>query len=478
MALKEAVPAIDDDAREDAIIAELIAGACAAMAAFDDADQDTVDDAVAALAWAIYKPERARELAEVAVRDTGLGNVEDKVVKNRRKTFGTLRDLLRESARTVGVIEELPDRGLVKYAKPVGVVAAVCPSTNPAATPVNKAMLAIKGRNAIILAPSPAGRSATSRVAEVMRAELARAGHPRDLVQVLPQVSKALTQKLMNASDLIVVTGSQDNVRRAYGSGKPAIGVGLGNAPVIIDETADVADAAAKIRLSKTFDNATSCSSENAVIIVDSVYDAAIAALEAEGGWLAGPEEKRKIQDSLWADGKLNRNMIAKDADVFAAMADLPEASGKARFFLVEETGAGPDHPFSGEKLSLALAVYRVGDFDHAIETVRKILAYQGAGHSCGLHSTNEENMRRLAEELDVVRILVNQAHAIGNGGAFDNGLNFTLSMGCGTWGGNSITENLNYRNFINVTHLSTVIPDETPAEEELFGAYLARHSR
>ena len=478
MALKEAVPAIDDDAREDAIIAELIAGARTAMAAFADADQDTVDDAVAALAWAIYKPERARELAEVAVRDTGLGNVEDKVVKNRRKTFGTLRDLLRESARTVGVIEELPDRGLVKYAKPVGVVTAVCPSTNPAATPVNKAMLAIKGRNAIILAPSPAGRSATSRVAEMMRAELARAGHPRDLVQVLPQVSKALTQKLMNASDLIVVTGSQDNVRRAYGSGKPAIGVGLGNAPVIIDETADVADAAAKIRLSKTFDNATSCSSENAVIIVDSVYDAAIAALEAEGGWLAGPAEKRKIQDSLWADGKLNRNMIAKDAGVFAAMADLPETSGRARFFLVEETGAGPDHPFSGEKLSLALAVYRVGNFDHAIETVRKILAYQGAGHSCGLHSTNEENMRRLAEELDVVRVLVNQAHAIGNGGAFDNGLNFTLSMGCGTWGGNSITENLNYRNFINVTHLSTVIPDETPAEEELFGAYLARHGR
>lgn len=478
MALKEAVPAIDDDAREDAIIAELIVGARAAMAAFADADQDTVDDAVAALAWAIYKPERARELAEVAVRDTGLGNVEDKVVKNRRKTFGTLRDLLRESARTVGVIEELPDRGLVKYAKPVGVVAAVCPSTNPAATPVNKAMLAIKGRNAIVLAPSPAGRSATSRVAEMMRAELARAGHPRDLVQVLPRVSKALTQKLMNASDLIVVTGSQDNVRRAYGSGRPAIGVGLGNAPVIIDETADVADAAAKIRLSKTFDNATSCSSENAVIIVDSVYDAAIAALEAEGGWLAGPEEKRRIQDSLWVDGKLNRNMIAKDADVFAAMADLPEASGKARFFLVEETGAGPDHPFSGEKLSLALAVYRVGDFDRAIETVRKILAYQGAGHSCGLHSTNEENMRRLAEELDVVRVLVNQAHAIGNGGAFDNGLNFTLSMGCGTWGGNSITENLNYRNFINVTHLSTVIPDETPAEEELFGAYLARHGR
>ncbi len=478
MALKEVAPADDDDAREDAIIAELVADARAAMAAFADAGQDAVDDAVTALAWAIYKPERARELAEVAVRDTGLGNVEDKVVKNRRKTFGTLRDLLRESARTVGVIEDLPDRGLVKYAKPVGVVVAVCPSTNPAATPVNKAMLAVKGRNAIILAPSPAGRSATSRIAGMMRDELARAGHPEDLVQVLPQVSKALTQKLMNAADLIVVTGSQDNVRRAYSSGKPAIGVGLGNAPVIIDETADVEAAAVKIRLSKTFDNATSCSSENAVVIVDSVYDAAIAALEAEGGYLAGPEEKRKIRDSLWADGKLNRHMIAKDPDVFAEMADLPEASRKARFFLVEENGTGRDHPFSGEKLSLALAVYRARDFGHAIGTVREILAYQGAGHSCGLHSTSEENMRRLAEELDVVRVLVNQAHAIGNGGAFDNGLNFTLSMGCGTWGGNSITENLNYRNFINVTHLSTVIPDETPTEKELFGAYFTRHGQ
>ena len=144
----------------------------------------------------------------------------------------------------------------------------------------------------------------------------------------------------------------------------------------------------------------------------------------------------------------------------------------------MEETGAGKDYPFSGEKLSLALTIYRAEDFDHAIEVVRDILAYQGAGHSCGLHSTSEGNMRKLAAELDVVRVLVNQAHAIGNGGAFDNGLNFTLSMGCGTWGGNSITENLNYRNFINVTHLSTVIPDETPTEENLFGTYFARHGQ
>tara|TARA_B100000686_G_scaffold300788_1_gene335571 strand:- start:44 stop:1480 length:1437 start_codon:yes stop_codon:yes gene_type:complete len=478
MSIKESTTTKDQVAQEDACIADLIGRGRAAMAKFVNADQETIDDAVTALAWAIYQPDRAKELAEIAVRDTGLGNVEDKFTKNRRKTFGTLRDLLREDARTTGIIEELPERGLVKYAKPVGVVAAVCPSTNPAATPVNKSMFAIKGRNAVVVAPSPAGLSTTTRVVEMMRAELARVGHPRDMVQVLPQVSKSLTQKLMEASDLVVATGSQDNVRRAYRSGRPAIGVGVGNVPVIVDETADCRDAAEKICMSKTFDNATSCSSENAIVIVDKAYDAMIAALEDVGGYLVNADEKQKVQNNLWIEGKLNPHMIATDAYVFAEIAGLPEVARRAKFFLIEETGVGKGYPFSGEKLSLALAIYRVASFEDAIDLVRRILAYQGIGHSCGLHSTKADHMRRLAEELDVVRVLINQAHAIGNGGAFDNGLNFTLSMGCGTWAGNSITENLSYRNFINVTHLSNVIPDETPKENELFSSYIKQHGR
>ena len=289
-------------------------------------------------------------------------------------------------------------------------------------------------------------------------------------------VTKGLTQALMEACDLVVVTGSQNNVRRAYSSGKPAIGVGAGNVPVIIDASADLADAAAKIHAYKTFDNATSCSSENALFIVDEVYDAAIAALEAVGGYMANAAGKAAIAEALWLDGKLNRHIIAKDADVFAKLTGLPEAARGRRFFMVEESGAGPDHPFSGEKLSLALTIYRAADFDHAMTLVRSVLAYQGAGHSCGIHTRDMEHARRLAEELDVVRILVNQAHAFGNGGSFDNGLDFTLTMGCGTWAGNSISENLNYRNFINVTHLSTLIPDEEPSDEALFGPYLARH--
>ena len=272
-------------------VSALIRRARAAMAAYENHDQARVDEAVTALAWSIYKPEHARMLAELAVEDTGLGDVESKVIKNTRKTFGTLRDLMR--AKTVGVISDEPERGLVRYGKPVGVVAAVCPSTNPAATPVNKAMMALKGGNAVIIAPSPAGSATTARTVELMREELAKTGHPRDLVQILPApVSKQSTQELLNNCDLAVVTGSQNNVKRAMSSGTVAIGVGAGNVPVIIDSTADLDDAAGKIAASKTFDNATSCSSENALVILDDVYEDAMSALERVGGWRCSRQGK------------------------------------------------------------------------------------------------------------------------------------------------------------------------------------------
>jgi len=458
-------------------VAELVRRARAAMEDFKDTDQARVDEAVTAVAWSLYKPEHARELAEMAVEDTGLGNVTDKITKNQRKTFGTLRDLLR--AKTVGVIEEDPALGLVKYAKPVGVVAAVTPSTNPAATPVNKAMMALKGRNAVIIAPSPAGLTTTTRTVDYMRGALSDVGLPEDLVQVLPApVNKALTTALMEACDLVVVTGSQNNVRRAYSSGKPAIGVGAGNVPVIIDASADLDDAATKICASKIFDNATSCSSENSVIILDEVYEDAMAALERAGGYRADDDEKRAIAGALWVNGHLNRKVIAKDADIFAREAGLGQAAQDAKFLMVEEDAIGPEHPFCDEKLALVLSVYRAADLDEALEKVRAILAVKGHGHSCGIHTADLDNARRIAEDLEVVRVLVNQAHTFGNGGGFDSGLNFTLSMGCGTWGGNSISENLNYRHFINITHLVTTIPEDKPSEEALFGSHWERYGK
>ncbi|MGC1855462.1 MAG: aldehyde dehydrogenase family protein [Pseudolabrys sp.] len=468
-------PAADPKAM--AVVDELVRRGRAAMASFAEADQARVDEAVTALAWSLYNPGHARELADLAVKDTQLGNVPDKIIKKQRKTFGTLRDLLR--VKSVGIIEEDKKLGIVKYAKPIGLVCAITPSTNPGATPVNKAMMAIKGRNAIIIAASPAGLRTTARTVEFMRAELKKIGLPEDLVQILPPpASKDMTQALMQAADLVVATGSQDNVRRAYSSGTPAIGVGTGNVPVIVDETADLDDAAKKICASKIFDNATSCSSENSVVLVDAVYDKAIAALERAGGYMASPTEKAKIQAALWPDGKLSRTLIARDADVFARGCGLSDTAQSRKFFMVEETGVGRGFPFSSEKLSLVLTVYRAKDFDAAIVRANEILAQQGRGHSVGLHTKNMSRGRMLAKCSDVVRVLVNQAHTFGNGGGFDNGLNFTLSMGCGTWGGNSITDTLNYRHFLNITHLVTTIPEDKPSEEDLFGAYWKKYGR
>ena len=456
---------------EAAMVRGLIDRAREAQKVIADCDQNRVDEAVTGLAWSIYKPDHAKALAEMAVEDTGLGNVHSKIIKNTRKTFGTLRDLLR--AKTVGVIEQDPARGLVKYGKPVGVVGAVCPSTNPAATPVNKAMMAVKGANSVIIAPSPAGYLTTAKTVEFMRTELTKCGHPADLVQILPSpVSKETTQQLINQVDLAVVTGSQNNVKRAMMSGTVSIGVGAGNVPVIIDSSADLDDAAQKICASKIFDNSTSCSSENAVVILDDVYEGAMAALQRAGGWRCSEIERDQVSNTLWIGGKLNRHVIAKDASVTAEIMRLPVEAQKCQFFMVEENEVGGKHSFADEKLSLILTVYRARNFDDAMRVVRDVLEVTGKGHSAGIHTANMDHAHALAAATDVVRVLVNQAHTFANGGSFENALPFTLSMGGGTWAGNMISENLNYRHFINITHLVTTIPEDKPSEESLFGAY------
>jgi sulfoacetaldehyde dehydrogenase len=452
------------------VVSSLVERARVAQHAFEKYTQAQVDEVVVAAGWAIVNPHNNRELAELAVATTGLGNVDDKVRKNRRKTMGLLRDLA--GARTVGVVTEDAARGLVEIARPVGVVGAIVPSTNPAATPANKIINALKGRNAIILSPSPKGVSTATRLLQFMHAELDRVGAPPDLVQQLPSpVTKELTAELMRQVDLVVVTGSQNNVRAAYSSGTPAIGVGAGNVVVIVDTSADLATAATMIRQSKTFDNATSCSSENSVIILAPVYDAMVAELRKQGGVMLDPDEKTRLQATMWPQGKLSPGVTAQSAGRIARMAGL-ERAADATFLMVEETGAGEAYPFSGEKLSPVLAVYRAADFDDALRITGAIYAYEGAGHSIGIHTTGEDQVMRLGLELPVCRVIVNQAHCFATGGSFDNGLPFSLSMGCGTWGRNSISENLNYRHFLNITRVVRVIKANEPSEQELFGSY------
>ena len=462
-----------------AAIAGIVAKARDAQRAIDGWSQAEVDAMVTAAGWAIVEPARNRALAELAVQDTGLGNVEDKIAKNRRKTMGLLRDLA--GARSVGVISEDRDNGLIEIARPVGVVAAITPSTNPAATPANNIINALKGRNAIVVAPSPKGASTLALLLRFVHAELDRVGAPRDLVQSLSApVSREHTFELMRQADLVVATGSQTNVRAAYSSGTPAIGVGAGNVPAIVDETADVAEAAKKIAASKTFDNATSCSSENSVIAVEAVADALLAALAREGGALLDAEETRRLQDEMFPDGKLTTAVIAQNAQTIAALAGLvrPELD-RARFLIVNERGVGGEHPFSGEKLSPVLAFYRVADFAAATALAERLLRHQGIGHSIGLHTRDAERALSVGLTLPACRVIVNQAHCFATGGSFDNALPFSLSMGCGTWGGNSISDNLNYRHFLNVTRVvHPLAPSRVgePTEDELFGDYRRRY--
>jgi sulfoacetaldehyde dehydrogenase len=459
-------------------IARLVARARAAQAIADGYDQARVDEVVAAAGWAILEPARNRELSELAVRDTGIGDVEDKVLKNQRKTLGLLRDL--HGLATAGVIAEDKASGIVEIGRPVGVVCAVTPSTNPAATPANKIINSLKARNAVIVAPSPKGASTCARLIEFIHAELDRIGAPRDLVQMLPPpITKDATAELMRQCDLVVATGSQANVRAAYASGTPAFGVGAGNVASIVDETADLDGAAAKIVQSKTFDNATSCSSENSLVLVEAIAAPMLAALARQGCVPVSGEDRKRLEACMWPEGKLSSAVIGQSAAAIAERAGLADpATRHARVLLVEESGTGPAHRFSGEKLSPVLTVYRVPDFARAKELVRRIYGYQGAGHSVSLHSRIDDRALDLGLTLPVARVIVNQVHVVANGGSFSNGLPVSLSMGCGTWGRNNFSDNLNVRQYMNVTRIARPIPERVPTLEDLLGPYFARWGR
>ena len=435
-------------------------------------------DRAAAAAWAIMEPDRNRALAELAVRTTGLGNVADKITKNHRKTLGLMRDI--RDAQTFGILSDDPETGITRIARPLGVIGAVVPSTNPAATPANNIVNALKCGNAIVLSPSPKGVACCEALLGFIHDEFAKIGEDPDLVQMLPPPgSKADTQRLLELCDLAVVTGSQDNVRRAYSSGTPAMGVGAGNVAVIVDETADVAAAARKIAASKCFDNATSCSSENAVVVVDAVYDAFVTALAGEGGAVVPADREAEIVARLFPDGHLNRAVIAQDGAATVEALGLGDTvPAGTRFVAVETSGIGPEHPLSGEKLSLVAALYRARDYEDAVETLRALLAHQGAGHSVGLHTESDDRAVALGRSLPTCRVIVNQAHTFATGGSFDNGMPFSLSMGCGSWGGNSIDDNLHWRHFLQTTKVIRTIPVHEPSVEDVFADYWAEAGR
>lgn len=462
------------NAHDDLVQVEAtVARARAAQKAYEaNATQERYDRAAQAAAWAIMEPTRNRALAELSVQTTGLGNVDDKIIKNHRKTLGLMRDIA--DVKSHGIISDDPDTGIIKIARPIGVIGAVVPSTNPAATPANNIINALKCGNAIVLSPSPKGVPACELLLNYIYEEFDKIGLDRDLVLMVPAPgSKDKTQRLLEISDLVVVTGSQNNVKRAYTCGTPAVAVGAGNVTVIVDETADLTAAAEKITASKTFDNATSCSSENALVVLDDVYDAFVAELAKNGGALV--KDEAPIVARLWPDGHLNREVIAQDADKMLVALGMDQAvPAGTKFLAVETSGIGADHPLSGEKLSRVVALYRAKDFDDAVAITNRILGYLGAGHSVGLHTTNDARAIQLGAATPTCRVIVNQAHCFATGGAFTNGMPFSLSMGCGSWGGNSIDDNLHWKHFMQTTKIIREIPAREPALEEVFADYWA----
>jgi sulfoacetaldehyde dehydrogenase len=462
------------------VVSDLVARARAAQAQIDNYTQAQIDEVCLSVGWQVYKDDNIAVCARTAVEETGMGVYEDKLKKHKVKVLGVCRDIL--TAKTVGVIERDEATGITKYAKPVGVVGALSPVTNPTATPASNTVGILKGRNAVIFAPHPRAKRSCKVVCDFMRAGLRKAGAPEDLIQFIEAPSIPRSQELMRQVDLVLATGGAVMVKAAYSSGTPSYGVGAGNPVIIVAEDADIDDAAEKITISKTFDNATSCSSDTSIVIHESVYDNLLEGLKKRGGYLCNAVEKEKLEKWMWVPTRqsdklaLNLKIVAISAKRIAADAgiDVPDDTS---MLMVEAEQAGVDR-FSGEKISPVLALWKYKTIDDAIEKVTKMHEYAGMGHSCGLYSFNPEYIDKVASRLKVSRVIVRQAHAPSAGGTLWNGMPSTVTLGCGTWGGNITTENIHWKHFINVTWVTEPIEPATVTDEDVFGRMWKKFGR
>lgn len=451
------------------MIDELIRRAREAQRVIESYDQERVDRLCRAVAWAVANKKTFRRLVEMGVEETGMGDPVSRMDK-RFKIRGVLRDALRQ--KSVGVIEEIPERGLVKYAKPAGLIVFLVPSTNPELTPAGGAIYGIKARDVIIFSPHPRAKRTTLETVNLMRRALEENGAPADVLQCVEDPSIPVAQELMRRADLVMATGGQPMVRAAYSSGRPAYGVGAGNATVIVDETADLADAARKIRISKTSDFGSGCSADGNILIHQDVFDEMVRHLAAEGGYLANEGERELLKRVMW-DEQGNRlpHTVAVSPQKLASIAgfSIPE---DRKFIMVMGDGIGPQYFFCREKLTTLMALFKYRDFDEALSMMKAIFEVGGKGHSCGIFSFDDERIHRLALEAPVSRIMVRQPQSRSNAGSFTNGMPMTSSMGCGTWGGNIVSENIHLKHYMNTTWVSRPIPEDRPSDEELFGEF------
>jgi len=438
------------------------------MKAIEHYDQETVDRLIKAVAWASSNEETTVRLTNMSVDESNMGT---RVATKRFHILGILRDALRQ--KSMGVIEEIPEKGITIYAKPAGVIASLIPVTNPVNTPIGLAIFAIKCKDAVIFSPHPRSKETAFETVRIMRAALKKQGVPEDLLQCIEKPSIPLTQYLMSICDLTNATGGSAMVKAAYSAGKPAYGVGPGNATMIIDETANIEEAAQNSRISKTNNNGAGCSSDGNLVVEASIYDQFLTQLQEEGGYLASAEEKKLIQAVWWdADGHRIFDTVAQPASLVAEMAGIDLPADKT-FLIVEEDKIGKEHLFSSEKLGTMLAIFKYsGGFENALDMMRGLYKVGGRGHSCGIYSFNDDHINRLALAAPVSRIMVRQAQSIGNAGSFSNGMPMTGSLGCGIWGGGISSENIALKHYYQTTWVSRPIPEDRPSEQDLFGEF------
>ena len=466
--LKDKYPDLTDE--QVAELEDVFARARVAQKEIEQFDQEKVDRLIRTVAWSVANKKTFEELVAFGIEETGLGDYVSRMNK-RFKMRGVLRDALRQ--KSVGVVEEIPEKGIVKYGKPVGIVASLVPTTNPDLTPVGTAINAVKARDVVIFSPHPRSQKTTNKTVDLMREALRKEGVNPDILQCLKgNPNKAMSMAVMGEADLVMATGGQNMVRRAYTAGSPAYGVGAGNSSMVIDETADIHEAAMNTMLSKTSDFGSGCSADGNLVIEASIFNKMVEELQNVGGYLANEEQKEALKNVMWdAKGKRLADTVAIAPQQLAKAAgfEIPE---DRKFIMVMGDGIGDEHMFSHEKLTTLLALYKYEGFDQALEMVTAIYEVGGKGHSCGIYSFNDEHIHRHALNAPVSRIMVRQPNSKANAGSFTNGMPMTSSLGCGTWGGNITSENVNLKHYMNFTWVSRPIPEDRPSDEELFGEF------
>jgi len=428
--------------------------------------QEEVDQIIKEITKLVY--DRAEEFAEMIYEETNMGVYEDKVKKHLGKAKIMWKGL--KGRKSMGIIDRDEEKGLVTFAKPVGVVAALTPVTNPVVTAMNNVVNAIKGKNSIIVSPHPASKESVDYSVKLFNEILAKHNAPENLVQNVKEPTKPLTNELMAAADVVVATGGHAMVKAAYSSGRPSYGVGQGNVQCIVDRDTDLAESIDTIIKGRIFDNGIICSGEQTSILPEEEYDKAIEIFKEKNVYyVEDEEEKAKLADLLFPEGHLNKKMVGQPAAKIAAEIgiDVPEDTV---MLLVKGDKEDKEEVFRKEKIFPVNTAYAYSDLDEAINIAQTNLNIEGTGHSVTVHSNNEENIEKVAAAVTVSRVIINAACSLTVGGSFTNGLEPTTTLGCGTWGNNSISENFYFKHLLNTTRIAYLLDDiEVPSDEEFW---------